>query len=219
VDELKTINNLEIIRLNQRPFTAGFERAAQLHIENIQHGLLPLFGEKFLSRLYCELDRSPGAGVWGAIRNGEVVGFLAGSVHVTKSYFWLLCRKLWPLLFSTGRSALRFSVFCRMVAVLKYPFRGIPEDVDTQGKKPQTKAEILAIAVDVNERHLGIGRMLVSIFEENLMKWGCNGFYRVSTNLAEKESNAFYRNAGFEEIQSIKHNDLILQMYQKKIDG
>jgi len=219
VNDLNSINDFKIVRLGQRPFRTGFVRAARLHMENIHHGLLPVFGDKFLSRLYCELDRSPGAGVWGAIRDDNVVGFIAGSVDVKKSYLRVLCRKWMPLLFSAGRSVLSFSVLCRIVAVLRHPFHVNQQDIEIERKRPKTKSEILAIAVDENYRHMGIAKRLVSVFEQNLMKWGCNGFYTVSTNMAEKDSNAFYRNAGFEILHSIKHNDLTLQVYQKKISG
>ncbi len=62
----------------------------------------------------------------------------------------------------------------------------------------------------------GIGRELIKSFEQALLEWHIEN-YRVATNAADINSNAFYWKTGFTPYGQIKYNDLRLQIYQKKI--
>jgi len=78
-------------------------------------------------------------------------------------------------------------------------------------------SEILGIAVSPAYQRYGIGQLLIKRFERGLQQRNIRGYYRVATNLADTKSNAFYRNVGFIPCHQSKHNDLILQIYVKKV--
>ncbi len=212
---------VEIVRLSSLRYQYYCCRVAHLHMGEIHHGVLPLFGQGFLARLYYELDQLPRTSVWCAVNSGKIYGFVAGCADVRKSYLHLFVKAGIPLLLLTGRSLIRLPVALKVLTVAAYPFQNYIE-VDSKSKQKrnsETNAEILAIAVDQRFRRQGVAKKLIFAFEESLKKWNVKGFYKVATNIAETDSNAFYRSMGFEIVGQKKHHDLILQMYQKRVAG
>jgi len=208
---------IEIVQLTRAHPKEYFTEIAALHIKQIHHGLLPLLGLKFLSRLYYELAITPNTGVWAALKSNELIGFISGCADVRKSYFAILSRA-WPLFLSlTSQVILRPGLLWKMISILCYPFKYSYETMHSNKACSSIKSEILAIAVNPDFEGRGIGRKLVQTFEEELLQWNNRGYYRVATNVLDIKSNSFYRKVGFLSCHQIKHNDLILQVYLKDI--
>jgi N-acetylglutamate synthase-like GNAT family acetyltransferase len=108
----------------------------------------------------------------------------------------------------------RPSVLARLHSILAYPLRRR----DRQAAASVLEAELLAIAVDAKEYGQGHGKMLIQAFEASLRQWDVRA-YRVVTNAADKESNAFYRATGFTPAGTVRHHALTLQAYEKMIGG
>lgn len=208
---------VEIVRLTMEHPKSYFAKIAALHIEQIHHGLLPLLGLKFLSRLYYELSIYPKTGVWAAIKSDKLVGFIVGCVDVRLSYYALLSH-VGHLFMSLILHVILKPLLCRKIfSVLFYPFKS---SFITSHNIPicsSIRSEILAIAVGKDMEGQGIGRKLVQAFEEKLLDWNCNGYYRVATNSSDVKSNSFYKKMGFLPCHQIRHNDLTLQVYLKNI--
>jgi N-acetylglutamate synthase-like GNAT family acetyltransferase len=210
--------NIEIVRLTMTHSTSYFTDIASLHIEQIHHGLLPLLGLKFLSRLYYELAISPKTGVWAAIKSDKLVGFIAGCENVRLSYHAVLSR-VWPLFMPLILHVILKPMLLRkMFNVLYYPFKSSSVTSHAIQGCSNIRPEILAIAVGTGMEGQGIGRKLIQAFEEGLSEWNYSGDYRVATNSPDVMSNSFYKKIGFLPCHQIKHNDLILQVYIKKSD-
>jgi len=202
---------MKIVRLG--PGDNGLcHQAACLHIRSIHHGLLPLLGDQFLQEMYLCIAVAPEAGVWAMADGDKLVGFIAGCASVRRAYRWLMINHGIRLALAAGPALFRFSVIAKMYSILSYPLRRrkIP------AKAPVPEAELLAIAVDANEYGKGHGKNLIRAFEGSLRQWGVHE-YRVLTNIAETESNSFYRATGFEPAGTIKHHALTLQVYKKMI--
>lgn len=75
------------------------------------------------------------------------------------------------------------------------------------------------MAVHHEAHRQGIGRALVATFEESLLIWGGANGYWVATDADQMGSNNFYLSLGFEPSRKIKHHDLILQHYYKRLRG
>jgi ribosomal protein S18 acetylase RimI-like enzyme len=210
---------IELCLLNSSyPYTI-FNEVAQMHISEIQQGTLPLLGENFLSRLYFELAKAPKTGLWVAIENEMVIGFIAGCASTRESYLSVIRSAVIPLSLLAMSSLVKPWVICKISALLAYPLHStsISELPYPEYQKPE--AELLAIAIHRRARRRGIGKMLVAAFEEGLVSWGIKGNYCVATNLVEEKSNLFYQNIGFEPCYQQRHNNLILQVYQKRIES
>lgn len=202
----------EIVQLGSEHPASYFDRIAELHIDTIHHGVLPVLGKRFLSRMYRELTGCPFCCVLGAVENGNVVGYLAGCADTAKSFIALLSRAGIPLLGLAFHALFRPGVLRKVWAVVAYTRKG-----GNGAAEGDEGPEILAISVDPGIQRRGLGKKLVQAFERNLVRWGIIGHYSVATNEAEVVSKAFYTKVGFEPWMRKKHHSLILQVYQKKI--
>jgi ribosomal protein S18 acetylase RimI-like enzyme len=195
-----------------------FQEVARLHSHQIHHGILPLFGARFLSRLYYRLASSSRAAVWVVIEDEKVVGFLAGCADIRQSYRSVFARSGLQLSWLALRSVFKPSVFRRLPSVFVYPFQlGKKQTTEESSASPVRRAELLSIAIDDGCHGRGFGRQLILEFEKELLRWGINEPYWVTTNCDDMNSNAFYRALGFEARGTFKHHSLILQRYCKDV--
>lgn len=191
-----------------------FGQIARLHVQEIHHGLLPLLGLPFVARMYYEMSRAPRTGVWAALEDGEVLGFIAGCADVGRTHRAMLLRRGPVFALLALRALLRPTVLRRLPAMLLYPLR-----VGAVGEAEPTvpHAELLAIAVDRRSHRRGLGHRLVEVFEQALREWDVRGSYQVLTNVEEVASNRFYRKLGLEPHGTVRHHDLLLQRYTKQL--
>ena len=208
-----------IIRLTNSEPLSYFQEVARLHTAEIQHGMLPLLGNEFLTSLYYEMCREPKNGIWVATENGKILGFLAGSADVRLS-----CRRLvlqsglslgWKILHAIPNLKLLKKFF----SLFAYPFRkkGERPSLPERHSSSADRAELLAMAVHHEAHRQGIGRALVATFEQSLLIWGASDGYWVATDASQLASNNFYLSLGFERGGRLKHHDLILQHYYKRL--
>jgi GNAT superfamily N-acetyltransferase len=203
-----------IIKLSQDSPQHYYPAIAQIHLDSIHHGALPYLGKKFLARLYYEFARAKRSGVWAAVEDDRVTGFLAGCADVKACFRSVLLRGLIPLGLRAMGSIFRPQVWRKAPSLILYPFRSNQNEAQ---KTSSPHAEILAIAVTAETRGKGIGRLLIAAFEVGLRDWECSGEYRVTTNSAEVVSNKFYVNMGFEPCGTVRHHSLVLQEYRKSV--
>ncbi len=208
---------MDIVKLDHKSPYHVFLDIARLHISEIHFGFLPLLGEEFLSRLYYEMAELVNTGLWAAEEDGKVLGFILGTSDFRKSYIAVFKKAWYPLFIMGLHSLFKINVIKKIPAIIAYPLRTHSES-KTANSNPQTSnAELLSIAVHADAQGKGLGRELVYAFEKALMGWGQTGLYFVTTNSEDPDSNAFYRKLGFTPYGKQKHNDLILQVYQKEI--
>lgn len=189
-------------------------QAAILHIRVIHHGLLPLLGLDFLTKMYRCIVAAPESGVWVLVDGDKFIGFVAGCANVGRTYRYLMVNCGIGLAFTAAPALFRFAVLAKLASILLYPFRWHK----ALATNPSPEAELLAIAIDENEYGKGYGKQLVDSFEASLRQWGVRE-YRVLTNIAEATSNAFYCATGFTPAGMIKHHALTLQVYKKYLTG
>jgi GNAT superfamily N-acetyltransferase len=201
---------LDVVRLAAKDLSLA-AAASRLHTSEIHHGLLPLLGDRFLTRLYLAITEAPRAGVWAVVEGGRLVGFIAGCADVGAMYKWLLLHRIPRLALAAGLSLMRASVLKKIPSVLLYPFTRKKTEAT-----PGPAAELLAIAVGRDQQGKGTGKRLLAAFEDALRGWGV-AEYRVQTNVVEEQSNAFYRRAGFAPTGTRAHHALVLQIYSKTL--
>ncbi|NMB60330.1 MAG: GNAT family N-acetyltransferase [Chloroflexi bacterium] len=208
---------MNIIKLDGKSSEHYFKKIARIHTEEIHFGFLPLLGEDFLALLYFYMSQVPSSGVWIAEENGTAVGFVTGTADIRQCYRQIIKRAWFSLSWKVLRSIFRKDVLKKIPVIIAYPFQSHHEGDDLSGEKQLHHPELLSIAISADGKGKGIGRALVQALENGLKEWGVKGLYFVSTNSEDPNSNAFYQHVGFKPVGKHRHNDLILQDYQKEI--
>lgn len=191
-----------------------FGRVAELHMAEIHHGILPLLGKKFLALLYLGLSGADRSGVWVALHDGRVLGYVAGCADTKRTMTAVLFSFGVRLLLAAGGAVVSPAFLRKIMAVLSYPFRQSPTST---APRDIPKAELLAICVEPSSRGRNIGKQLVQALEKAFLHWGMIPNYHVKTNIEEDNSNAFYRMLGFEPSGTVPHHNLVLQIYVKPV--
>jgi GNAT superfamily N-acetyltransferase len=208
---------MNILKLGTASPREYFIAIARIHSEEIHFGFLPLLGEEFLAQLYFHMSRTTSSGVWAAEENGSIMGFVTGTADIRECYREIFRNAWFPLAGSVLRSIFKKDVLKKIPAILAYPFQSHTEEKSGPEPQPTRHPELLSIAITSGGKGKGTGRALVQALEQGLREWGETGVYYVSTNRDDPNSNAFYRHVGFTPVANHKHNDLILQDYQKEI--
>jgi GNAT superfamily N-acetyltransferase len=208
---------MNILKLDASSSREYFTAVARIHSEEIRFGFLPLLGTEFLSQLYFHMSCTKSSGVWAAEDNGAVIGFVTGTADIRQCYREIFKKAWLPLTGCVLQSIFKKDVLRKIPVILTYPFQAHAEEPSGQETQQSRHPELLSIAIKSGGKGKGTGRALVQALEQGLREWGETGVYYVSTNRDDPNSNAFYRHVGFTPVAKHKHNDLILQDYQKEI--
>lgn len=190
---------------------ALFEQVAQIHAAQIHHGLLPQLGLTFLTRLYKAVAATPQGILYIALKDAQVVGFIAGSADLRLMYLHILVKQGGPLLWCALPYLRTSAIMAKVWRVALYP---APRPSVTLADRVPIP-ELLAMAVAPAWRRHGVGARLLRHLEDGLRAAGPNKCYRVATNTVEAASNAFYQKHGFSVAGTQRHNDLTLRVYTK----
>jgi ribosomal protein S18 acetylase RimI-like enzyme len=166
---------------------------AALHVRAISEGFLSSLGERFLRRLYRRVLVVPGSVLFVAHGGGEVVGFVAGSRHVTRLFAefarrdgvaaalgspWRLARS-WRRVLETRRLG------------------------SAERNQEAADGELLAIAVAARWRGHDIGRRLVETLLEAMRDAGA-ARVDVVVGADNAPAIALYHRAGFGNVRSFE---------------
>jgi len=215
-------NTIEVVRLASSAAGTDFRRMAQLHIESIFHGALPLLGEGFLAELYRQLASAPGSGVWAATADGQLAGFIVGCTDARQALRFVVMRAWFRLMRLAALRLASPALWKKLPWLVAYPFKSrggmsAGREVNQPTAAGAVDAELLSMAVDSRYRGKGIGRQLVAALETDLLRPAGIDSYLVTTNRAEEVSNRFYPSVGFQPTRTFRHHDLILQSYSKRL--
>lgn len=188
-------------------------QVAHLHKEAIPLGFLSSLGMPFLGELYSAIALAPNSGVWVArsISGEDVLGFIAGTANLRNCYQFVLKHRAVRLLIAALTHLWSPVVIRRAVETLIYPNKIAQESVH------RSSAELLAIAVDKNERGKGIGKALIATLESAFQTWDLYEKYAVITYAGDPKANEFYQRVGFTLIREFRHHQHQMCEYQKFI--
>lgn len=168
-----------------------YKNVVKVHLSAFSDFFLTTLGEKFLETYYKSSLRNPETVAIGAYDEQEkMIGFSIGCEHslgfhkrlIFKNFFLFFYQGL-ILIFTKPRSILRL--------VKNFDKNANPID-DGQ------YAELLSIGVDPFLKGSGIGKELISYFENELIKRNCKKVSLTTDALENESVIAFYKKNGYE---------------------
>jgi len=165
----------------------------QLHICGLT-GLLHDLGPRATHAFYHGAACSSSAISYVYIREGSLLGFVLGAVSPGRLRREILSNSFFQTLLGTCSGIICNPGTLRSVL---WSFLPVNKDYDPDA------AELTYLAVDTNQRAMGIGRLLVEHFNQKLSESGVNA-YELSVDAVNQNAIRFYEKLGFEEISQYR---------------
>jgi len=208
--------NYRIIKIGSENPKVWFHEIAEIHCSELKEGSLRNLGVDGLEIIYSKLVSIPKSGLWCAVEDGRVTGFISGCADIRKFYRALFFKTVFQLALISFSRILKTNSLGNLLKTLLYPFQS-SQWIETPAEFHDTNAELIAISVRKEFHHQGIGRKLVEHLETGFQEWKVDRFYHVATDTRDPLSNAFYLGMGFEKYGVKKFTNFSLQIYEKKI--
>jgi len=198
---------MEIVQLKRED---ALEIAA-VHIRSFPGFFLTDLGKDVLHVFYEVLILEESTIVWGVKMDNELVGFFVSSTEpiglyprIFKKYF---LKFLMPLTFSFLKN---INLFGRMITSI----------VSTKSFEVSHaySASLLSICVSPAYAGKGIGKILLSTLEKELLLCKHHGYYLTTDANNNNATNQFYLNFGFKLYGSYSQGKRIMNTYVKDIE-
>ena len=205
---------VEVIRAGS---PGHFRAAARLHAEGITEGFLSTLGKPFLAALYEGIAAAKEAGVFVALEDGEVLGFISYARDVKGCYRQVLRRK-WPgLTRAMLPNLFRGTIYRKVWETLRYPFTHKTQPVSAAKESCTVlRPELLSMAVGPRARGKGVGKLLVLSVDKVMQELGQEGYF-VVTHGVDERSNGFYQGCGFRLTGSYESHGKPMNEYYKRL--
>lgn len=175
-----------------------YRSVARLHAENIDQGFLPSLGQDFLALLYRAIDESPESALIVAYEDGQICGFVAGSMHLKPVYLRML--RNWAALFiALAPSLLIPARLWRIIEILRYS-RG---DGMVASRISLPEAELLSLAVAPGCRGRGHADSLYVELARFFANQG-QSVFKVVVGADLPQAHRFYRRMGAVPVAEIE---------------
>lgn len=176
---------------------ADIKSIVSVHIISFPGFFLTFLGPQFLKELYLGIMNDNYGILLVAEKEGDTVGFVAGSVAPNGFYRRLLQKRWWRFALPVISAALKKpSVIQRFLRVAKNVFF-------TNGQSHESSALLMSIAVLPKIQRSGAGGLLVKAFCTACEKQGVS-IVSLTTDKFENDSvNLFYRTHGFSMAKEI----------------
>ena len=177
--------------LEVRPLTGNdLSRVVEVHLKGFQGFFLSFLGKGFLTLLYDGFLKDPDGIVLVANSGGDVVGFVAGSLHQKGFYQRLLSKKRWSFAWASLGALLRRPwIFPRLLRALRQP---------AIAAKSCAEACLMSIAVKPEAEGRGIGKKLVEAFCREAAGRGAPAVCLTTDREGQDQVNRFYEQMGFQ---------------------
>lgn len=160
---------------------------ATLHREAITDGFLATLGDRFLCEIYKTVCTSEHATVFVERREGQIVGFIAGSTSTRAVYREFVRMAGFSAAFAILPKLFSWRVLKRVVETALYPSKG--------ASGVESEAEVLNFCVDADQRGRGVGQRLFAALVEDFNSRGLDRV-RIVTGTDQKSAQRFYDSAG-----------------------
>lgn len=178
--------NIRMINLNEKEI---IKQVVKIHLDTFEGFFLTFMGKGFLTQMYtCYCEHSD-SGIYVAIDNNEVIGFLAFSSDMTGLYKNMIKKRLLQFTwYSTGAFLRKPKVFMRLIRAFLKP---------SESQRVEKYTELASIGVKPNFKSMGIGSALIKKLIDNV-DFTENSYINLETDAIDnEEANKFYKKNGF----------------------
>jgi GNAT superfamily N-acetyltransferase len=195
-----------------RPLSeADIPRVVEIHLQNLKEDFIAGLGRRFLERAVYPTLLHPASGGFGfvQVREGRVVGFIAGALS-TPSWHWVLFSRRG---LECWAAALRKSL--RGWDHLWSVVRKAP--VIIAGPKTRPGGEILFLAIDEPYQGKGLAFGLIGAFLEHCRssRLSCCS---VRTSRANVAARCLFKKFGFRPLREVVLSDRLKSVYRLDLD-
>lgn len=175
--------------------TADVNAAVDVHLAAFPGFFLSFLGRGFLRQLYRGIVDDPSGIAFVADRDGECVGFVAGTAVPAKFYSRLLRQRFLPFAWHGGLAVLRRPSAARRL------LRAFTKSSDAPAAATG-RAELMSLAVSPAHREGGLGARLVERFNAEASARGAKIVF-LTTDAANNDGvNRFYVRGGFSLVRT-----------------
>ncbi|GLH73385.1 hypothetical protein GETHLI_18870 [Geothrix limicola] len=161
-----------------------------VHMASFQNFFLTFLGRRFLSHLYLEVTREPGAVFLVATSpENEIIGFAAG-VPDLGAFYQRLARRKW---LTFGLSSMRAAIL--QPSIIPRLWRSL--GASRLAAHASYPATLMSLAVIPNQKRTGIGKRLIMRYLSRLKRDGVLGVCLTTDRDGNAPVLAFYEKLGF----------------------
>jgi len=196
-----------IKRADIRADASVFKQIIRIHKEEITEGFLSTFSDRFLFRLYRCIANSPYTFLFFAVKDDQVVGFIAGSINTKHFYRYFLLHEGYKVFFSILKKSLKIKNFIKIFETLFYPRKSIGGNL--------SNSEILNFCVSHLFQRKNIGNELFTSLVEEFRNRGVDQI-KIATGVDQLKAQAFYKRQGAKQYCKIavhKGHDSLVFLY------
>lgn len=164
-------------------------QVVDVHLKSFPGFFLTFLGHNFLALLYKNMQSDPEGVVLVATCNGQIKGFVAGTMYQIGFYQRLIKRQKWSFAVAAlGALLKRPAIAPRLLRALRRP-------ADVQ--HASAAACLMSIAVRPESACKGIGKQLVATFCQELARRGASSVCLTTDRDNNYRVNHFYQRLGF----------------------
>lgn len=182
-------------------------QVAALHIRCISTGFISSMGIDFVTSLYEAIVQSKSSFGVVAVRNEEVIGFVAFTTNLKTLYKSVVWRKGGKFALLLANNTLSLRRIKKIFEALFYPAR--------IKKMNLPSAELLSIAVAPEEQGKGLAGQLIEKSFRHCQKAGVDKV-KVLIGADNKAGNKLYLKTGFEPVGQIINHGVLSNIYVAK---
>ena len=194
------------------------EEAAFLYRQGIPNALLSRLKGQFLQKYLIGLSQEQVSRIMVATNHlNHVIGIIGGTVQRRGCLLRIVKQKAWELLPDLMMNASP-SIAKEILKYLR-SMRTIngKSTTDTVLETERTTTELNFITISADYRNMGLGKMLITEFEIWLSKTRGIEKYIIRTECINTGASRLYASIGARLIRKIKHRDMLICEYEKKI--
>jgi len=180
------------------------QQVAALHIQCISTGFISSMGIDFVTCLYEAIAQSKSSFGVVTVRDKKVLGFAAFTTNINKLYKSIIWRKGLKFALLLAGHMCSVKRIKRIFETLFYPARIKNMNLPS--------AELLSIAVSVEEQRKGLANKLIEMGFRHCRKRGVDKV-KVLIGADNKAGNTLYLNYGFEPAGQINNHGVLSNIY------
>lgn len=181
-----------------------------IHLETFEGFFLTFMGKGFLKQMYSSYAKHDKSGIYIALEDESVIGFLAFSENMSGLYKYMIKHRLIQFAwYSLGAFIRKPKVFFRLVRAFLKP---------SESERNENYIELASIGVKPDVKAKGIGSLLINALKTDV-DFSKFKYITLETDVVDNEiANKFYVKNGFYAVREFQTHEG-RRMYEYRYEG